>query len=187
MDKSIHEHGYWLEDIECGHWLDTDLIGYLSEHVFKNHTVVDLGCGAGQYVKFMREKGIVCDGYDGNPLVPLVSGGACQVMDLAVVQPNPKQYDWVLSLEVAEHLPPEFESNFLQNLVNHSKIGIVLSWAVIGQTGHGHFNERDNPYVKDKLSQLGFSNDVELENVLRTHCTILGYLRNTVMVFRRKL
>lgn len=71
-----------------------------------------------------------------------------------------------MSLEVGEHLPPQFEDIFIQNLHNNNKHGIVLSWAVKGQGGHGHFNEQNNDYVKSKICDLGYVNDVKSENIL---------------------
>ncbi|KAK7004452.1 hypothetical protein BgiMline_005973, partial [Biomphalaria glabrata] len=39
-------------------------------------------------------------------------------------------YDWILSIEVAEHIPAKFEEIYLDNLVRHAREGIILSWAV---------------------------------------------------------
>ena len=33
------------------------------------------------------------------------------------------------SFEVGEHIPPDFEYVYLENLVRHARIGIVLSWS----------------------------------------------------------
>ena len=43
-------------------------------------------------------------------------------------------------MEVAEHIPSQFEAQFLMNLVQHAKKGILLSWGVPGQQGVGHVN-----------------------------------------------
>ncbi len=50
------------------------------------------------------------------------------------IQPQPfsrllNKYDWIISLEVAEHIPAQFESIYIDNLVKHAKEGIILSWA----------------------------------------------------------
>ena len=42
--------------------------------------------------------------------------------------------DWVLSLEVGEHIPRQYESAFIDNLHRHNTQGIVLSWAIEGKT-----------------------------------------------------
>jgi cyclopropane fatty-acyl-phospholipid synthase-like methyltransferase len=96
-----------------------------------------------------------------------------------------KQFDWVLSLEVGEHLPKEFERIFIENLHRHNVKGIVLSWALKGQGGEGHFNEQNNGYIKELMAQYGYVNDIAAENALRNEA-MLWWFRNTVMVFRRK-
>jgi FkbM family methyltransferase len=90
-----------------------------------------------------------------------------------------------MSLEVGEHLPAHFEDIFIQNLHNNNKYGIVLSWAVKGQGGHGHFNEQNNDYIKSKIGALGYIIDIENENKLRQDST-LHWFKNTIMVFRKK-
>jgi len=49
---------------------------------------------------------------------------------------------WILSLEVAEHIPAQFESIYIDNLVKHAKEDIILSWAKLGQSGHSHVNNK---------------------------------------------
>jgi hypothetical protein len=36
------------------------------------------------------------------------------------------------------------ENNFMDNLANHAKRGLVISWAIKGQWGFMHFNNQDN-------------------------------------------
>jgi len=91
-----------------------------------------------------------------------------------------------MSLEVGEHLPPQFEDIFISNLHNNNTCGMVLSWAVKGQGGHGHFNEQNNDYIKSKICKLGYANDVKSENKLRRDST-LGWFKNTIMVFRKNI
>jgi len=56
------------------------------------------------------------DAYDGSPFSEEASEGKVQHMDLTVPQYGLPVYDWVLSLEVAEHIPAEFEAVYLDNL-----------------------------------------------------------------------
>jgi hypothetical protein len=59
-----------------------------------------------------------------------------------------------------------------------------MSWALEGQGGLGHFNERSNEYIKSKIMALGYTNDVDAENVLR-EASSLWWFKNTLMVFRK--
>jgi len=180
---SINKNGYFEGDSQssCQHMYDSSLSESLVT-IFKNNSVVDLGCGMGDYVKNFRTNGLKADGFDGNPNTFLLSGGVCEVKDISVPFVFDQIYDWVLSLEVGEHLPKEFEEIFINNLHHNNKKGIILSWAVEGQPGHGHVNCRNNDYIKEKFTSLGYTNDIILEEQLRNAST-LPHFKNTVMVF----
>ncbi len=178
MSDGIAPTGFWLDSAE--HVADETLKTGLAL-LFEGSSVVDFGCGDCYYLKQFRQWGIECDGYDGNPLTPAEGG----VLDLSENVDLGKQYDWVLSLEVGEHIPVEYERRFIENVHAHNRLGVVLSWAIEGQGGRGHVNERNNDYVKRIFEELGYSNDREQESKLRRAAT-LDWFKNTIMVFRKK-
>lgn len=185
--KNIHDHGYWEgTDVVLEHAYDPYLANAIANFLFINQatSIVDLGCGLGQYTRLLNQKGFFCKGYDGNPETFNLTNGACNVLDLSQKIDLNEQFDWVLSLEVGEHIPCEYEHVFLKNCANHAKEGIILSWALPGQGGYGHFNEKPNNYIKNKMALLGFVNDIEAENQLRLHSS-LWWFKNTIMVFRK--
>jgi cyclopropane fatty-acyl-phospholipid synthase-like methyltransferase len=185
---TIDERGFWVgNDADIRHTYDTGM-GYALVKFFKNEqaaSVVDLGCGMGDYVRTLLDHQISAAGYDGNPDTPELSKGLCGVFDLSAPADLGKRYDWVVSLEVAEHIPKEYETHFVENLDRHNRKGIVLSWALVGQGGFGHFNCQNNDYVKDLLAQYGYINDLEAEEVIRSEVHFTWF-RDTLMVFRRK-
>ena len=184
---SINENGYW-QGVEASsqHCYDSSmcvsLLKFLKTENVKS--VVDFGCGMGDYVKAFQENNINAIGFDGNPNTPYLTNNLCNVLDLSLPKKFDEPFDWVISLEVGEHLPHKFEDIFIYNLHNNNKYGIVLSWAVKGQGGHGHFNEQNNDYIKSKICKLGYINDIESENILR-HASTLDWFKNTIMVFRK--
>ena len=180
-------HGYW-QGVEASSQRCYDSSLCVSLITFKKtenvKSVVDFGCGMGNYVKTFQQQNINAVGFDGNPNTCELTNNLCKVLDLSVpIQFNDK-FDWVMSLEVGEHLPPQFEDIFINNLHNNNKYGIILSWAVKGQGGKGHFNEQNNDYIKSKICKLGYVNDITSENKLRTDST-LRWFKNTIMVFRK--
>lgn len=184
---SINRSGYW-EGLEAAsiHQFDSNLANSLTDF-FKGENVtslVDFGCGMGDYVKTFLRNNINAVGFDGNPNTPILTSNLCNVLDLSVPKKFEEPFDWVMSLEVGEHLPPQFEDIFINNIHNNNKHGIVLSWAVEGQGGHGHFNEKNNDYIKSKICKLGYINDIETENKLRSNSK-LHWFKNTIMVFRK--
>jgi 2-polyprenyl-3-methyl-5-hydroxy-6-metoxy-1,4-benzoquinol methylase len=52
-----------------------------------------------------------------------------------------KEFDLVVSLEVAEHLPASAADQFVNTLVKHGK-KILFSAAIPGQGGQDHLNEQ---------------------------------------------
>lgn len=175
----ISNTGFWIGDATIQHKHDPQLADALAK-LFKNSTVYDLGCGEGKYVKhFNSKKDIVAYGIDGNPNTKYAN---CFVHDLT----NPiglNKMNWVLSLEVGEHIPKELMNQYIENLKNLSEDGIVLSWAVLGQGGDGHVNELPNEDVIALFPEYDY--DIETSLYLRSKAT-LWWFKNTIMVFKRK-
>ena len=183
----INQNGFW-EGVEAQtqHIYDAKLSLALLEFFMneKANTVCDFGCGMGTYVKHFTENNMNASGYDGNPNTPELTNNACKVLDLSTPIKFDTPFSWAMSLEVGEHLPQVFEDIFINNLHNNNDHGIVLSWAIKGQGGCGHFNEQNNDYIKSKVCALGYTNDVGAEEHLRNNST-LPWFKNTVMVFRK--
>ena len=144
--------------------------------------VLDLGAGQGNYTANFREHGLFTNCYDGNPYTQIVSEGRCGIVDLSK-DINLMPHDWVMSLEVGEHVPADFESIFISNLDKVNTKGVVLSWAVESQPGYGHVNCRNNDYIKEQFALLGYNNDEQAENNLRDLASV-SWFKNTIMVFR---
>lgn len=182
----ISSKGYWIgTESKSQHAFDPLLCKGIVNFFKQQHcqSVIDFGCGMGKYVEELNKHDIDAYGVDGNPNTPELTNSKCGVLDLSVKQDIGK-YDWVMSLEVGEHLPKEYEDIFISNLHNHNTKGVLLSWAIKGQGGHGHYNEQNNDYIKKKFEDLGYTNDVEAEQRLRQNCS-LRWFRNTIMVFHK--
>ena len=178
------KNGIWLvdESNKSFHLFDKNLAEALSSF-FIGSTVVDLGCGLGDYVKYFKSRGIICDGYDGNPNTVILTKGECNIIDLS--QPiNIPKCDYIFSLEVGEHIPKEFEDMLIDNLHKSNKKGMIISWAIEGQSGIGHVNCRNNDYIINKIEKLGYNYDILTSHLLREAATF-PYFKNTIMVFDR--
>lgn len=177
----IDPHGFWLEILESNkHCCDESLLKMLIK-IFDVSTVVDIGCGDGSYTKGFIEKGIDCIGYDGNPLTPELTGGLCGIKDFSQ-KVNIGKFDLVLSLEVGEHIPLEYEQVFIDNICRSSKKWICLSWGIPGQPGYGHVNCKSNEYVISEMTKRGFIFDKKRSNKLRDK-SIFDWFKNSIMVF----
>lgn len=182
----ISENGFWTVENPVDFYDDFGMLEGLRFFLKKNNikNLVDFGCGNGFYVSELIKEGISCIAYDGNPNTSLITNGLAQTLDLSNRFDLGRKFDCVLSIEVGEHIPEEFENNYIVNLTRHSKKFIILSWAVIGQPGTGHVNCRDNDYIISRMSQKDFKYLEEESLLLRNNCDLF-WLKNTVMIFEK--
>lgn len=184
MPELDYERGFWITlKMAKTHIVDWKLSEAIIKYFKDVKNVVDIGCGNGAYTKNFISHGIDCTGYDGNPYTPQITGGLCSVKDFS----EPVyigEFDLVLSLEVGEHIPKKYETNFIENLVRASKKHICLSWAVEGQGGGGHFNCRNNDYIIKRMEKKGFLYDQKASMHLRENSSAdIPWFKNTIMVF----
>jgi tryptophanyl-tRNA synthetase len=165
QSSKTSQSGGWCSSISglnsSEHAFDKPLAETLSSYL-KSKTVASFGDGPGAYKKLITDLNQVnCyDAYDGAPYVEITTENSVKFLDLSLpIYHLPQTYDWIVSLEVAEHIPAEFESVYLDNLVRHAKEGIILSWAKLGQGGYSHVNNRDIEYIKHQLSIRKFKFD----------------------------
>ncbi|MGE4339907.1 MAG: class I SAM-dependent methyltransferase [Pigmentiphaga sp.] len=132
---------------------------FLAEFFTQEEPVIDLGSGPGLYSRAMAKRGFHCIAIDGSQAAADAGLFPIQVHDLSKPCQLPKGQ--VLCLEVGEHIPRKFESVFLDNVFRCAQHRIVLSWAIVGQSGTGHVNCRDNYWVIERCRAAGWRVDVD--------------------------
>ena len=132
-------------------------------------TVSDFGAGVGSYMYSVLSEapGAAYRAFDGAGNIDEATGGAVRWFDLTLPLAF-RRTDWVVSLEVGEHVPPMFEGMVLRNLHAHNCRGIVLSWAKLRQGGHGHVNNHMPDYLAKKLHALGYFVNENVTHFLQT-------------------
>ena len=137
--------------------LDTQLTKAVS-NLFKGKRIGGFGDGPGIYKQNYLDIGLLSqyDSYDGAPFIETETNGSVKFLDLSIPQYGLPLYDYVICLEVAEHIPAKYENVFLSNLVRHAKTGIILSWGRPNQKGHFHVNNRSLDHVIAALQKFGF-------------------------------
>ncbi len=76
--------------------------------------------------------------------VSQISKGAVTYLNLAANETIPtwlgdQRFDWVLSIEVAEHVPREHSENMIRTWDSLARYGVIMSWSEDTQ-GIGHVN-----------------------------------------------
>lgn len=162
-------------------------------------SVNDFGAGVGQYKEAIlhqdngqnilpdrKRPKVEWKSYDGAGNVYEYTKGFVNYFDLTLPLELPKA-DWVVALEVGEHVPNEYEGMLIRNLHHHNCKGIILSWALVGQGGHSHINEHSNDYVISIFKELGYVEDLDLKAYLRNPDANYGWFVRSTMAFRRSV
>lgn len=127
-------------------------------------SIVDVGCGIGDYVAGFLINGVDAYGIEGskNCLPYLVAPeDKITITDLRKTL-SWYWYDLVLCLEVLEHVEKEFANMIIYNFSNMSD-RILTSAAPPGQGGHYHVNCQPKSYWIEKFAAFGYKHD---ENVV---------------------
>lgn len=96
------------------------------------------------------------DAFDGAPFTEQTTDHRCQFLDLSVpIYHLEDKYNWIVSMEVAEHIPKQYGHFYLDNLTRYAKEKVIMSWAKLGQTGHSHVNNQGIGYVKAQMKAGG--------------------------------
>eukprot|EP00435_Cladocopium_sp_Y103_P012755 s634_g3.t1 len=169
--------------------VDKGLLRYLLRLLPPDVSLGDFGALDGQYSRWLNDTGLVTAyAFDGVMGVTEITEGAVTQVDLAEtlhIEWHPEPFDWVLCLEVAEHIPPEHEEQFLENLGKHASEGLILSWAPPGIEGEGHVNCQELEESRKRVEALGFYQDVGATVALRETSQV-PWIAASVAVYRRK-
>jgi hypothetical protein len=189
-DVAINEKGFWDgANVHKHHAHNESLAKWIANYLItdKDKPVYDLGCGLGFYLKELEKSGFTnLTGYEGS--IPHHGKFFDNILQHDITLPlHNLPPGNVICLEVGEHIPGHHQYYFLENLKNLCNNKLVLSWAVRGQPGHGHFHCLDNHEViaclSDKFLYLE-QPSIDARKVIIPPIT--PWFVNTIMVFKKK-
>lgn len=182
-------NGAWTKEDQKFHQHSDFLARFMVDAFPKNLPVIDFGCGTGHYVRHLRYFGYNAHGYDGyvGDSFPFIKW-ADLTQPLTVTGEDGNILSGsVISLEVGEHIPPEYQEVFTETVTKHCSAFLLFSWAEIGQPGIGHVNCRDQEEVIEDICDRGFiyRDDVtaELRKGIESNC---DWFRRTLLLFERQ-
>lgn len=153
----ISNTGYWESNEQLYHVCCTSLCDWIAEFLKdqKDKQIYDMGCGLGQYCNRLSKAGFTkLLGFEGSAHAHNEFPNIRQ-QDLTVPFVLEEKGN-VIFLEVAEHVPAQFENVMLDNVANACDDKLIMSWAVRGQAGWGHVNCLDNHEAIAKVTAKGF-------------------------------
>lgn len=122
-------------------------------------SVIDIGCGLGAWLSAWKKNGIKkvlgVDGEYVDKKKLLVDDKEFHAFDLEKGYQDTDRFDLVTSLEVAEHLNPEFAERFIASLCSLGNL-VLFSAAIPGQGGTLHVNEQYPDFWIDHFKKNGF-------------------------------
>lgn len=125
-------------------------------HACQPRTALDLGCGLGYFVQFLRAEGMEAWGVEAADMGAAFKAPGFQIQrDLSTPFDLEQKADLVICLEVVEHIPPSLEDVVFDNIVRHVGQYLLFSGATPGQQGTGHINEQPESYWFAHLVRRG--------------------------------
>jgi SAM-dependent methyltransferase len=125
----------------------------------KPQSVCDVGCGDGTWLSVFKNHGVkeIC-GTDGDYVDRQMLKIPQELFipaDLSRPFKLERKFDLVMSLEVAEHLPPSSADSFVDSLARLGHL-ILFGAAIPFQGGRHHVNEQWQDYWVEKFEARGF-------------------------------
>jgi hypothetical protein len=183
MKNEISNTGFWITNNSSEHVFIPELSNEINNFVKKHNikTVYDFGCGLGDYLYELTKAypDAVATGFEGHQTDVKFNNVVKQDLSKNIELPI---VDLVISIEVGEHIPKEFEQIFIDNITKHSNKHIILSWAIKKQSGLGHINCQDNDYIIEQIEKRGWKFDSSGSHSMRKAMPNI-WIKNTLMVF----
>jgi SAM-dependent methyltransferase len=159
MPKPLYTNDYFTVIEEYSERSARALVPLLMQ-LLRPSSVVDVGCGTGVWLATFNEHGVEdylgMDGEWVESTTLRIPDERFEIVNLESPPQPQRRFDLVISLEVAEHLPPQSADSFVA-LLTRLGPAVAFSAAIPGQGGTGHFNEQWPGYWSDRFARRGYS------------------------------
>ena len=163
--------------------------------LWKPTSVFDAGCALGSFLDGFWQTGGCCIrgceiGYhNAVPYMSEVTRRNVYEIDLTKPMHFLGEFDLVMSIEVAEHLPEEGARQYAENLTKQAKDRIWITAAGPGQPGSHHVNCQPPEYWSEIFSEFGWILDKDDTEAIKKTLENIGdklSLAKNCIVFRKK-
>jgi hypothetical protein len=151
--------------------------------------VVDVGSGVGTWLSVVLEQcvedALGIDGSYVNRDALLIPAGRFLPHDVSTSLDLGRRFDLAMSLEVAEHLPPDRSEAFVALLAGLSDL-VLFSAAIPGQGCVGHINERWQSFWRDLFAARRYAPVDVLRHQLWNDQEVEAYYRQNMVLYVSK-
>lgn len=152
-------------------------------------SVIDLGCGSGNWLSVFKNNGCMVKGVDGGDIpndVLMIDKQEYEKHDFRKKYISSTKYSLAMSLECAEHVPEKNADELVDTLTELSDI-VLFSAAIPHQRGRGHINEQYATYWINKFDVRDYQVlDVIRYKVWENEKVRDFYAQNMFIYVRRK-
>lgn len=186
--NEIYDEDFYKQQAEDSIKSAKEIIPFIKE-VIDPKSVLDVGCGAGTWLKVWSDFKVDIQGVDCNTIPEdglYISRSKIIISDL--VEENLKNklnnVDLVESLEVAEHIDEAYANKFV-DLITSKADTILFSAAIPFQGGTHHVNLQPLEYWNQKFREKGFECFDILRDKLWNNDNICYWYRQNILVFAK--
>lgn len=155
---SVYSKKFYSENAKISYRSAREIVPLILK-LFRPKSIVDIGCSSGMWLNCFQEYGIKdylgVDYLGQNKLSLNINKKHFLEHNLKSPIHLKRKFDLVISLEVAEHLPANKASIFINSLVELGPV-IIFSAAVPHQTGTHHVNEQWPSYWAKLFSKHNY-------------------------------
>jgi len=149
-------------------------------------SVLDVGCGAGAWLRQYSHQGIADYlGVDGEYVQKeslLIPEENFRAQDITKSFDLKRGFDLAQCLEVGEHLPTSASETLVENLVRHSSM-VLFSAAIPGQGGENHINEQPYEFWRALFRNHGYVPFDFVRPAIRDCSEVEAWYRHNVMLY----
>lgn len=182
-----YDHVFYEEMSKSSNSSARFLVPFLQKKLSFN-SVIDLGCGDGQFVnEFIRNGISYVKGIEGEWILCLLNKEDCswlQIEDLSNELDFDTRYDLAICLEVAEHLEEQHADTLIRNLTRASDV-VFFSAAIPGQGGTNHINLQDPDYWARKFAEQGYFLEWDPRKLLWGNKKVAPWYQQNCLLYKK--
>ena len=166
--KYAYDKGFFMDNLGDSRPMAEYLAPKLTK-ALNVKSLIDLGCATGHWVDSFVRSGVDVVGIEGgeNAKSMLVCAPEKVIFaDLREPLKIDRDFDMVLSIEVAEHIEHKFVDQYINNMVKFNPKVIMITAAPPGQGGDFHVNEKSKDYWDALFLERGYRRAIVIESLV---------------------